>query len=314
MSSKSDILQGIANVKNIYYSERACRNSNDVNAQVDLPSFLPGYELIGGIPIAGKPLEISVVAPTPEACETECYTRGSECDAWTFIPGEDQVDRVDENPVVQTIEGKYCIFPFRYKGKKYYDCTTDDSENGKAWCATTIDSKGKVVPGKWGDCRNDGCKTIQNKNCIIPFNYKGKQYFKCTTDDSENGKAWCATKVNSEGNVIFGNWGDCQNGCPIGSIARTARSIENTCRLKNGIIEGNTCLNTISARRKNSKAISGFNCYLGGGDDRKCWSINGVFPDATCPFRFEAAGADTDGTSHTSGTVRNCQFQYLAMK
>ena len=286
MSSKSDILRGIANVKNIYYSERACRNSNDDNAQVGLPSFLPGYELIGGIPISGQSLEISVPAPTPEACETECYVRGSECDAWTFIPGEDQVDRVDDNPIVQTIEGKYCIFPFRYKGKKYYDCTTDDSENGKAWCATTINSKGKVVPGKWGDCRND-----QSLELIV-----------------EKSLASVGLPL-SPGDTIRRVFEAIS-----GTNARTARSIENTCHLKNGITEGNICLNTISARRKNSRAISGFNCYLGGGDDRKCWSINGVFPDATCPFRFEAAGADTDGTSHTSGTVRNCQFQYLAMK
>ena len=29
-------------------------------------------------------------APTPEACETECYTRRVQfCNAWTFIPGKD---------------------------------------------------------------------------------------------------------------------------------------------------------------------------------------------------------------------------------
>ena len=53
-----------------------------------LEDFLPGYEVLGSDP----PKEYGgggFYAPTPEACETECYTRGSKyCNAWTFIPGE----------------------------------------------------------------------------------------------------------------------------------------------------------------------------------------------------------------------------------
>ena len=55
---------------------------------VGLEDFLPGYEVLGSDP----PKEYGgggFYAPTPEACETECYTRGSKyCNAWTFIPGE----------------------------------------------------------------------------------------------------------------------------------------------------------------------------------------------------------------------------------
>ena len=30
---------------------------------------------------------------------------------------------------------KNCVFPFKYKGKTYNECTTDHSDNGKPWCA-----------------------------------------------------------------------------------------------------------------------------------------------------------------------------------
>ena len=31
---------------------------------------------------------LDIHAPTPEACETECYVRGKSCQAWTFLPKE----------------------------------------------------------------------------------------------------------------------------------------------------------------------------------------------------------------------------------
>uniref|UniRef100_A0A8D2KTE8 Fibronectin type-II domain-containing protein n=1 Tax=Varanus komodoensis TaxID=61221 RepID=A0A8D2KTE8_VARKO len=33
--------------------------------------------------------------------------------------------------------GKPCIFPFIYRNETYYNCTTENSENGLFWCATT---------------------------------------------------------------------------------------------------------------------------------------------------------------------------------
>ena len=113
---------------------------------------------------------------------------------------------------------KDCVFPFRYKGKKYLTCTTFDSANGKAWCATKVDSNRNVITGKWGDCQqgcfqNDNCRTEKGLTCKFPFKFRGKNYDKCTTDFSANRKAWCATEVNSNGEVIDGQWDDCQSTC-----------------------------------------------------------------------------------------------------
>ena len=47
------------------------------------------------------------------------------------------------------------------------------------------------------------------KRCVFPFAYKGKSYLRCTADHSSNGKEWCATEVRPDGEVVQGQWGDC---------------------------------------------------------------------------------------------------------
>ena len=63
------------------------------------------------------------------------------------------------------------------------------------------------------------CRTKQGKNCIFPFNFRGKKYNACTSDYSKkkihHGKwswmaKWCATAVHRNGTVIKNNWGYCE--------------------------------------------------------------------------------------------------------
>jgi len=49
-----------------------------------------------------------------------------------------------------------CIFPFKFKGKTYNQCTTDESENGKPRCAYKVNKQGKIANGKWAECE-PGC-------------------------------------------------------------------------------------------------------------------------------------------------------------
>ena len=51
--------------------------------------------------------------------------------------------------------------------------------------------------------------TKEARRCIFPFSYKGKTYIDCTADHSSNGAEWCATQVDSDGEVINKQWGDC---------------------------------------------------------------------------------------------------------
>ena len=46
-----------------------------------------------------------------------------------------------------------CIFPFKYLGKTYSECTFDDDI--EPWCATALDMFGNMVEGKKGQCGED---------------------------------------------------------------------------------------------------------------------------------------------------------------
>ena len=49
--------------------------------------------------------------------------------------------------------------------------------------------------------------------CRFPFKHKGKTYNSCTTDEDSDGKYWCSTKVDSNGELVRGNWGYCDENC-----------------------------------------------------------------------------------------------------
>ena len=138
----------------------------------------------------------------------------------------------------KSVGGEDCIFPFKFKGKTYTSCTTAESVNGAAWCATKVDSDDNVVRNFWKDCEEGcpmgetnaffhqlksqmiiryfftECKTVKGNNCIFPFKYKGKSYSSCTKVESANGAGWCATQVDRAGQVVRNRWEDCGLGCP----------------------------------------------------------------------------------------------------
>ena len=51
----------------------------------------------------------------------------------------------------RTTQGESCVFPFLYSGKTYLDCTTDDEQDGRLWCATTSNYDRDQ---KWGYCES----------------------------------------------------------------------------------------------------------------------------------------------------------------
>ena len=64
-----------------------------------------------------------------------------------------------------TDPGKPCIFPFKFRGTLYNDCTLDGNKPGNVnpWCSTVNDDNGNMK--KWGDCGSD-CKTLfELKDC-----------------------------------------------------------------------------------------------------------------------------------------------------
>ena len=81
-----------------------------------------------------------------------------------------------------------------------------------SYCRKSCGSCGSFAP--LGKSKNDKCQTEEGKKCIFPFVYKGNTYDICTTVDSDNGHAWCATTVERNRSVPFGSWDDCRPGCP----------------------------------------------------------------------------------------------------
>ena len=67
--------------------------------------------------------------------------------------------------------GKQCIFPFKYKGIVYSECTDADSVNdGNSyfWCATKVNQDKEIAEGgrNWGEC-NDNCRRHGILNVVL---------------------------------------------------------------------------------------------------------------------------------------------------
>ncbi|XP_060254092.1 seminal plasma protein PDC-109-like [Ovis aries] len=77
-------------------------------------------------------------------------------------------------------QGPPCAFPFTYKRRIYYKCTSVNSE--REWCSLDED-----YVGRWKIC-SDG----DRPKCHFPFIYRDKRYFRCTTEGSAFGLAWCS--------------------------------------------------------------------------------------------------------------------------
>ena len=56
-----------------------------------------------------------------------------------------------------------------------------------------------------------------NKSCVFPFKFRSVTYNNCTTatNNPDDTKAWCSTKVDEFGNHVGGqgNWGHCEPKC-----------------------------------------------------------------------------------------------------
>nr|XP_060636643.1 uncharacterized protein LOC132778050 isoform X4 [Anolis sagrei ordinatus] len=93
--------------------------------------------------------------------------------------------------------GKSCVFPFAYKSRTFYTCTSEDVATGRLWCATT----GSYDKDKQRSyCADTRLVANDHGPCIFPFIYKGKSYSSCTTAGASTGKLWCSLSRNYDTN------------------------------------------------------------------------------------------------------------------
>uniref|UniRef100_A0A670ZKC0 Fibronectin type-II domain-containing protein n=1 Tax=Pseudonaja textilis TaxID=8673 RepID=A0A670ZKC0_PSETE len=90
-----------------------------------------------------------------------------------------------------------CSFPFIYRNKSYYSCTTEGALYNQLWCATTPNYDND---SKWKSCSFQEYGGNSNgQPCVFPFNYKGEEVTTCIDEDEKNeknGRFWCATTEN----------------------------------------------------------------------------------------------------------------------
>ena len=80
--------------------------------------------------------------------------------------------------------------------KNYYDYIIAD------WTICKAEGQGK----SYGS--GDGIA----QNCVFPFKHNGKTYKSCATP-SDGNAPYCATKVDSNGNLVKENWARCNDYC-----------------------------------------------------------------------------------------------------
>jgi hypothetical protein len=78
-----------------------------------------------------------------------------------FTNGQGVLENNSENtPPCIVTEGSSgqrhpCKFPFKFLGKIYFGCTTDEDDAGQHWCSTKVDPntyEHVAVNGHWGHC------------------------------------------------------------------------------------------------------------------------------------------------------------------
>ena len=67
------------------------------------------------------------------------------------------------------------------------------------------------------------CKTVNGTTCFFPFLFRGKEMTNCITGVKRR-QPWCPTKVNSDGVPVPGEWGFCNEQCPIEGTDVVGRS------------------------------------------------------------------------------------------
>ena len=158
-------------------------------------------------------------------------------------PLQGQVSKLARVPnPCNTLEGTLCVFPFKYDGVEYFQCTYAASP--VPWCATKVDPNGTVVVNNWGDCANTATSSCpsedidvpecltqggpqDNTACIFPFRHQGVTYTSCaTTDDKE--MAWCSTNTTTTGEHVEGFYGFCPSSCPGGENNTSTTSTTTT--------------------------------------------------------------------------------------
>merc|ERR1719336_302602 len=146
----------------------------------------------------------------------------------------------------------------------------------------------------------NSCLTLTGSSCVFPFSYKGVTHYQCTYSDSP--RPWCATQVDSSGQVVTNRWGDCETST-LSSCQEEEISLS-SCTTQSGPYSGQPCsfpfryngvTYTSCTTQDKSAAWCSTNTTLAG------THIPGYF--GYCPSSCEGAESQSSCTPGTSYTV-----------
>ncbi|TRY78182.1 hypothetical protein TCAL_06225 [Tigriopus californicus] len=137
--------------------------------------------------------------------------------------GHGKLGYICEARPIETLEAdpiQVCHLPFIYNSTRHVGCaqsvhaSTEMDTQGFPWCATEVNDRGEMVPGKWDKCRDE--RTIAYDNavghyCSVPFLMNKRYYDSCTrhatTPSALNRYYWCPIPSEASLNVSYSNVG-----------------------------------------------------------------------------------------------------------
>eukprot|EP00439_Symbiodinium_sp_Y106_P017205 s2487_g2.t1 len=178
-------------------TKRQCKDADeDISEEVSFDFFPPGrYELrlYNGRAREERNVTFLGVVQLMSDCSIKdgCGTKGLAHDA--------------KGP------GRACVFPFRYDGVQYTECTMVKAS--AKWCATETDANGHYISGKWGHC-NDACFEEESKAAaedeVAQVTYSkvgagvscGEEAYR-SADSPEQCQEWCTQNEDCKAFVTF---------------------------------------------------------------------------------------------------------------
>jgi len=99
-------------------------------------------------------------------CPTEVRQGMDYMGKWGYCDRETCPQHVPTKPTMPTMEvcgtadtRKPCVFPFKYRGVVYNECTT--ARASMYWCSTQVNKQGEYIRRKWGYCDEASCNITQ---------------------------------------------------------------------------------------------------------------------------------------------------------
>jgi len=160
----------------------------------------------------------------------------------------------------------------------------------------------------------DQCITIggddNGSSCVFPFTFDGVVYDKCTTVADPEGKFWCSTLTDEEGEHLKGNWGYCPSSSSCGTLE--AKKLKGSAKKQKG-----QCI-TIEGADKGS--ICAFPFTFNGDVYDKCTTVGNPKGKSWCSTLTDTEGEHITGywgycpSSSSCGTLEAKKLKGSAKK